>query len=630
MSKNRLSDVFSHEVPEHSAPYHVANNLVVIKKDLAFRINGVKEGTNPAKEIYDLRLKKIIFNEIMKMYNNRKFHYDLNYNKISEDDIKKFKIIEYMYKNSQGREVIGGYYELWPKTFVCKKCGDLKIVENEKDMEDFDASRCKRIGCDGSYEQVSIAMFCETCGKVEQLKFWCKEHGKKYLKLIRPEKDMLRTWKVVCTECEKQGKKAPIDIFRFKCRHEEYGKKISEREETKQIPLTIKEGGVYTPVVKTTIVIPTREINIGDIEYILMALYMKKFSPEDFGIIEGDVKLEDIKIAYSDFNHPRKKERFILRKKREGCSEECAEKEWEKENGMDIIRNVIGEIKKKYGDTDIHSLNDYLALKGTFGLSDAEIVTYSEYLEKIKDSHKQETKKKRYETIKEKYGIEEITYVPKVNLVSTTLGVINGINRFYEENFVPHFEPFWKTRKRDEFVAYAHPFTTEGILIDLDKKRVCDWLIDNGYLNVHKPQTKEEAVQILLNIKETSSAYVATKTLVHTLSHSLINRSSLHTGLDSDSCGELIFVNSPAILIYSTSPINIGGFEFVFENALYQWFDGVEMEIRECSYDPTCIYEKGACFSCMYLPEYVCSEFNQYLDRDAFIASTNRYSKPYW
>ena len=132
-----------------------------------------------------------------------------------------------------------------------------------------------------------------------------------------------------------------------------------------------------------------------------------------------------------------------------------------------------------------------------------------------------------------------------------------------------------------------------------------------------------------MDIKEGTPAYNALKTLVHTLSHSLIKRSSLHTGLDTDSCGELVFVNFPAVLIYSTSPINIGGFEFVFENALFNWFEGIEMEIKECSYDPTCLHERGACFSCMYLPEYVCSEFNQFLDRDAFIGSI-RYSKSYW
>ena len=103
----------------------------------------------------------------------------------------------------------------------------------------------------------------------------------------------------------------------------------------------------------------------------------------------------------------------------------------------------------------------------------------------------------------------------------------------------------------------------------------------------------------------------------------------MYTGLDSDSCSELIFVNPAAILIYSTSNINIGGFEFVFEHSLNDWFRDVEFEVRECTLDPTCIFENGACFSCLYLPEYVCTEFNHYLDRDVFIGK-KRYDVGYW
>ena len=92
---------------------------------------------------------------------------------------------------------------------------------------------------------------------------------------------------------------------------------------------------------------------------------------------------------------------------------------------------------------------------------------------------------------------------------------------------------------------------------------------------------------------------------------------------------ELIFVNPASVLIYSTSIVNIGGFEFVYENSLKEWFRDVEIEATECTFDPACITEKGACFSCLYLPEYVCTEFNQYLDRDILIGR-RRYNAGFW
>ena len=43
------------------------------------------------------------------------------------------------------------------------------------------------------------------------------------------------------------------------------------------------------------------------------------------------------------------------------------------------------------------------------------------------------------------------------------------------------------------------------------------------------------------------------------------------------------------------------------------------------------INEKGACFSCMFLPEFVCTHFNQLLDRDVFLGETERFNGVgYW
>ena len=137
------------------------------------------------------------------------------------------------------------------------------------------------------------------------------------------------------------------------------------------------------------------------------------------------------------------------------------------------------------------------------------------------------------------------------------------------------------------------------------------------------------AEEFLFELDETSEEYENLKTLIHTFAHILINRSSLYTGLNSDSCGELLFPKAGSFLIYSTSNINIGGFSFVFENSLFEWFNNVKLEVNDCVFDPTCIDEKGACFSCVYLPEFVCSHFNDFLDRDVFLGE-NRFKKGYW
>lgn len=166
-------------------------------------------------------------------------------------------------------------------------------------------------------------------------------------------------------------------------------------------------------------------------------------------------------------------------------------------------------------------------------------------------------------------------------------------------------------------------------MIDLNKIKVCEWLIKNNFIDAKIPKNNEDAIEILLKIEKKDDAYIKLQTLLHTLSHILIRRSPLHTGLDSESCSELIFVNSAAILIYSTSVINTGGFSFVFEHSLFDWFSDVKLDLNDCTLDPTCIFEKGACFSCMYVPEFVCTDFNRNLDRDVFLGK-KRYEFSYW
>jgi len=158
-------------------------------------------------------------------------------------------------------------------------------------------------------------------------------------------------------------------------------------------------------------------------------------------------------------------------------------------------------------------------------------------------------------------------------------------------------------------------------LFELDKIKICNWLINNKKLDKNPPLDEGTASEILMNLDETNTAYDAMKALIHTLSHILIRRSSIYTGLDSDSCRELLFVNCGAFLIYQSSSIDVGGLEYVFEHLLLNWFKDVELEIKECTNDPACIYENGACYACMYLPEYVCSHFNSDLDRDVFVGS---------
>lgn len=597
--------------PAHSALYRGVDGLIFMREKYACKVDYLYEDANSRNlKIKNLdRLKKILFNQIWLNYNNRINKYKLelgefHISRIDDLEIIGHKLIPSMQKDSSG------VFRIHPRTFVCSKCGDFRNLNNDE-WNTFNINKCRDPKCDGKYEQVSILMFCSQCGKITNLYYSCPEHGTNFIKLVRENKDSLLTWRIICKKCQKERKNyEPKDIIGFPCTHDD----MCNEKSTRFKPLTIREGGVMSSYVITTVDIPpTRYVDLDDLEFILLGLYLGKF--DHVSKKRGsDINLDNIE---EYFNHYNSDSEFI---DREGINK-----------AINAIKLQITNIKNKYEGIDLEKLNDYFVIKNLFSTSEEKYdsKTYDQYLNQIPDEMMKQMKKENYNALKKEFGIENITYISDINLISSAIGVINGINQFYDEEFVPHFNPIWKNKEKEKLIAYTYPFETEGILIDLDKIKVCKWLIDNKILNENIPQNHSEALEILLKLKKDTEEYSAVKTLLHSLSHTLISRSSLYTGLNSDSCSEIIFVNSTAFLIYSTSNINIGGFLSVFENSIPYWFDKVKLEINDCTFDPTCLFEKGACFSCLYLPEFVCSEFNQCLDRDVFIGR-RRYDISYW
>jgi len=620
---------FKYSFPAYSALYHLIDGMIFTRYDFAYKVIKIlpDENDRNKKIMNPKRLKERLFRTIMVLYNQRIDKYNLLFDKLSPNqkgnlEIKKYKLVSSM----EDEDEYSGRHMIYPRTFVCKKCGDLRMIKKDE-WSTFNPKKCQVSGCEGEYEQVSIMMFCSQCGNIVPFYYYCEKNH--LIRLERKEKDALASWKVRCITCNKEG----IDPFRFPCKHKDKtGNIICKEEATKFKPLTIKEGGIFTPVVITSIDIPpTENVELKDLEYLLLGLYLNKFNKISEKI-KCDInlsKIESFLRTYKDQNI--KNMMFTTDPSLSELSSEEKEEEWKKKWFIDIIEKEVENLKDDYANVNLENLNDYFAIKGAFSDEEADIMPYDKYLESINDATRKKMLKVSFDSFKKSFGIKNITYISNINLISSCVGLICGINKFYEPGFVPHFNPIWKDdRKKEKMISYSYPFETEGILIELDRKKVCNWLIDNEILmGMEKPTTESEATEILLKIRHKTPEYNALKTLIHTLSHVLIKRSSLHTGLDSDSCSELLFVNNAAVLIYATSNINIGGFAFVFEHSLMDWFREIKLEISECTFDPTCIFENGACFSCLYLPEYVCSEFNKDLDRDVFMGS-KRYSTPYW
>ncbi len=591
----------------YSALFRAVNNSMFINERLSNRIVWMNnDRTDSNLEIYnEQRLKSILFEEIKLLYNDRINFHDLNLRRLSESDINNF-FIERFYLTDDNDRSSSGLFEIFPKTFRCEKCNDFRIFADDEEWANFDVNNCRVPGCDGFYTQVPFVGFCETCGEIKSIFHNCDVHNHDYLKLVRKDINAPGTWKIRCVAC---GEEKEMDMMNF-CDHRKHT--LSDKDITKLRPINVNQGGIFRSIVKTTIDIADYEES-KDIDVILLGAYIhywdKYFDEDD---LSEDEIIEDIIYYLTELEkYPTEKDkRKAIRRGIDPVIFEKGEK----------IKKDIEDLKEEY-DFSYSELNDYFILKERF--SEDEDTKNINFYDIIKDDEKL---LKQYSEFKMEMGIEEMTYIPDIHMISSSIGVIRGINNS-DGNSAPHFEPHWKSYKdKDKFKSFSFPFETEGIMFDLDKEKLVDWIFSNSDKNKDPNILAEE---FLFELDESSEEYENLKTLIHTFAHILINRSSLYTGLHSDSCGELLFPKAGSFLIYSTSNINIGGFSFVFENSLFEWFNNVKLDVNDCVFDPTCIDEHGACFSCVYLPEFVCSYFNDFLDRDVFLGE-NRFKKGYW
>ena len=591
----------------HSALFRAVNKSMFINDKLSNQIVWLKGDKNDLLDIHnEKRLKSILFKEIKTYYNDRINSHNLNLIRLGDNNINNFYIKRFcLIDEKEKGNSSSGLYKIFPRTFRCEKCDDFRIFDDDEEWAKFDVNECRVPGCDGSYTQVPFVAFCETCGEITSIFHNCNEHGHDHLKLIRKDINAPGTWKIRCTECGNE-----MDMMNF-CNHRRNS--LSDKDLTKFRPINVNQGGIFRSIVKTTIDIAKYDES-NDTDIILLGAYLNHWDEyfDEELCLTDDEKIEDI-IYYSNLleEYPTEKDRKKAIRRR-GVDLESFEK-------GEKIKTGIEKLKEEY-NFSYSELNDYLILKGRFSEE-----TDNKNLDVYDIIKNDDEKLTNFTQLKNDMGIENLTYIPDIHMISSSIGVIRGINNS-EKDVAPHFEPHWDNGDKDNFYALSFPFETEGIMFDLNKEKLVDWIFANS--EEVKPHGIS-AEEYLFNLDEASEEYRNLKTLIHTFAHILINRSSLYTGLNSDSCGELLFPKAGAFLIYSSSNINIGGFSFVFENLLFDWFNNVKLEVTECVFDPTCIDENGACFSCVYLPEFVCSHFNDFLDRDVFLGE-KRFKRGFW
>lgn len=603
-----VNDKYDDSKTAISSLYYRFPGSIFTKDKSTFQIKDIYPGKNDDKGIKILnkprlehRLKKLIATS----YKRRIEAHDMNRTPLSSS--MDLELREYTLNRSGNTTYRSGYYSLFPLEFICKKCKKIIKLE-ERDLPGFNGI-CE---CSGNYEQNTIILFCESCGALRRLTdaHYCSTHKNKNVKVNYANKTSLRTWSIECIDCTNERKASDAkDVFSITCHHKNYGKLESNADATKMKPLTVRDGGIVGPVNVKTV---DFETNIKDAEtqnYIMLAIKeniltkenlinLLPYSGPTFENTMGVVK-EIVHQSASEYG----KSLFT--------------------DAIAFLEDAIERVKKQYEGLDVDAICDLMYLK-----QDAKSKKYSDFL--IELEPRNNLFSREYEALRERYHISEITYIDNIRLVSSTYGRVYGPVKHYDSSYVPHFEPFWvDNRNKTAVYSLSYPFQTEGIMIELDPSAIIQWLESNRVCTIDNNDRANPGL-FLNKMNISSPEYTYVKGLIHTISHILIKKSVLYTGLDEDSYGELLFPSNYSLIVYSTSTVNIGGIDYLFKYHLPNWFSDLDTDSCDCVFDPACLGEVGACFNCLFLPEYVCSDFNTALSRNYLLGGGKNNLYGFW
>ena len=181
-------------------------------------------------------------------------------------------------------------------------------------------------------------------------------------------------------------------------------------------------------------------------------------------------------------------------------------------------------------------------------------------------------------------------------------------------------------------LSYGVKLNTEGILFDIDQKRIIEWLYINGLVNESQlpDMDSEQSIKLwyLKNIHaENISSFgnsnpsdritEAVFGLLHSMSHAFLKEAGEISGLDKNSLAELIIMETASIFIYSQSEqgMTLGALSSMADLSYLKFLNDVYYNSRNCIFDPICIEGDSCCSACQLIAEVSCKYFNHNLGR---------------
>lgn len=496
-----------------------------------------------------------------------------------------------------------------PWVFVCNKCGNVKQYYSYDEFKRKEFDRCK---CGEHLTQLRMIRVCK-CGYADGVfvpKCKTPGHGTTYMKRKGSGLDFV---------CQKCGQRASLPHYCPECKQEIKIKPALDSSNYIPFSLSLidlldKQKDVFLDSEKD-----------GRGEQVVIAQYLSLITQDSYKSI-----IKNGKVTQADeFESALQAEAESLRaagldeatinmvidaKRRTNPGNQIFEALSKVSNG---ITSVSSEGLKLIAE-EILEYDELIDAKITLTLEKAE-----EDAELVNDGIRPD-----YRSICEQLGFSNAQLCSAVPIVFSSYGYTR-LERCGEGVKLHGFPQ--EMAKRN---VYATRLETEGVLFELDRAKVLNWLLENGFIcqNDMPTDMSDEGIKmwfldrihpdLIMPFSEIDgngngaiTKYVYT--LLHSISHALINEASEICGLDKSSLSEYILPNIPAVFIYCSNSqgFNMGALYSAFQTQLDKWLKRAFERVKKCIFDPVCINKEKACAGCLYLNEVSCRHFNKDLDR---------------
>ena len=169
-----------------------------------------------------------------------------------------------------------------------------------------------------------------------------------------------------------------------------------------------------------------------------------------------------------------------------------------------------------------------------------------------------------------------------------------------------------------KYPIFAVATDTEAVLVSLDASRVMDWLVQEQVSDPGDEDPRLEILRIFASEASNPRPAQLVRTLVHTMSHTMLRAlDDGQVGFSESSLAEWVVPETLTFALYANNfkSVTMGSLWTLINNRTLQWLERSADTTQRCDNDPLCHQRtEQACERCLYIT-FGCQDFNHDLDR---------------